>query len=69
MNLQSEREVANTREKLRRLEARCEELQRDDAADELVRDLTLHSLRRMINQFKEEIARFECRQTARHSSA
>jgi hypothetical protein len=69
MSLQSEREVANTREKLRRLETRCEELQRDDSADKLVRDLTLQSLRRMINQFKEEIARFECRQAARPSSA
>ena len=65
MNLKSEREVANTRTKLTRLEARYETLRREAGGDEHVRELTMESLKRLINQFKEEIARYEARQPAR----
>lgn len=65
MNLTSEREVANTRAKLARLEARYETLRNEKGGDEHVRELTMHSLKRLINQFKEEIARYEAHQPAR----
>ena len=65
MILRSEREVANTRAKLARLEARYEELQRETGGDAHVRELTMFSLKRYINQFKEEITRYEAHQPAR----
>ena len=61
MDLKDEREVEVTREKLRRLESRYEKLRREPAADAYVRELTLRSFKRNINQMKEEIARFETR--------
>ena len=65
MNLKSEREVVNTRRKLTRLEARYETLRRETGGDEHVRELTMESLKKLINQFKEEIARYEAHQPAR----
>jgi len=62
VNLSSEREVANTRARLDRLEVRYEALRHETGGDEHVRDLTMESLKRLINQFKEEIARFESHQ-------
>ena len=62
MILQSEREVANTRVKLARLEARYEARRNQTNGDERVRELTMISLKRLINQFKEEIARYEAHQ-------
>jgi len=64
MKLNSEREVRNTQAKLARLEARYESLQRETGGDAHVRELTMESLKRLINQFKEEIARFEAHQPA-----
>lgn len=64
MTLKSEQELLNTRTKLARLEARCEALAAESGGDEELRELTLESLRRTINQFKEEIARYEARQPA-----
>jgi hypothetical protein len=60
MTLQSKRELEVTREKLRGLE----ELYASTAASPegaYSRELTLRSLRRTINQLKEEITRFEAR--------
>jgi len=65
MELKNEREVANTRVKLARLEARYEVLRNDASEDRRVRHLSMISLKRLINQFKEEIARYEARQPAR----
>jgi uncharacterized protein involved in exopolysaccharide biosynthesis len=65
VNLKSEREVANTRAKLDRLEARYETLRHETGGDEHVRELTMESLKRLINQFREEIARFEAHQPSR----
>ena len=65
MNLQTERELENTRAKLRLLEAQIDVTQARASDNEHVRELALRSLRTLVNQLKEEIARFECRQTAR----
>jgi hypothetical protein len=53
-------EVANTRSKLAKLEARYEALLQKPCEDDRLRSLTLQSIKRYINQFKEEIARYEC---------
>ena len=65
MSLKNDIELANTRAKLARLEARYEALGNDTGEDEHVRELTMRSLKRYINQFKEEIARYEAHQPAR----
>lgn len=65
MSLRNDIELANTRAKLGRLEARYEALLNDTDEDEHVRELTMRSLKRYINQFKEEIARYEAHQPAR----
>jgi len=62
MNLQSDRELENTRAKLRRLEECCEQQKRSPDGDAYGQELTLQSLKRMINQLKEEIVRYESRQ-------
>jgi flagellar biosynthesis chaperone FliJ len=65
MELKSERELQNTREKLKRLEELYDETSRDASEDEFIREATLRSLKRFINQLKEEIARFEAHHTVR----
>ena len=62
MILRSEREVANTRVKL---EARYSALRGATDGDVHVRELTMESLKKLINQLKEEIARYEAHQPAR----
>ena len=59
MDLKDDLELEVTREKLHSLEARYEKVRQDSAGDAHVQELTLRSLRRMINQMKEEIARYE----------
>ena len=61
MNLQSQRELDTTREKLQLLEQRYETIRRQPPEDDHVQELTLRSLKGLINQLKEEIARFEGR--------
>ena len=65
MTLTTEQQAANTRIKLARLEARYEELRKDTAGNQRVRELSMRSLKQLINQFKEEIARFEAHQPTR----
>ena len=65
MNLKNDIELANTRAKLARLEASYEALRDDLTEDEHIRELTMRSLKRYINQFKEEIARYEAHQPVR----
>ena len=65
MSLRNEQELANTRTKLARLEARLEILCKESDGDEDLRELTMESLKRTINQFKEEIARYEAHQAVR----
>jgi len=64
MSLQGHCELESTRKKLRLLEERYEANQRERGGDEHVRELTMRSLKRLINQLKEEITRFESRRTA-----
>jgi uncharacterized protein involved in exopolysaccharide biosynthesis len=59
MSLRNNQELVNTRTKLARLEARCQTLRSETGGDEELRELTMESLTRTINQFKEEIARYE----------
>ncbi len=59
MTLRNEIELENTRQRLRELEERYHALQGDSAEDERVRELTLFSLKQLINQLKEEITRYE----------
>lgn len=64
MRLQSEREVRVTRDKLRMLEEQYEATRANTTIPDHARDLTLHSLKKLINQMKEEIAWFQCHATA-----
>jgi hypothetical protein len=61
MTLQSKRELEVTREKLRGLEQLYAATLAGATENAYAREITLRSLRRTINQFKEEIARFEAR--------
>ena len=64
MNLQSKRQLEVTREKLKMLEEQYEATRNKPCADEHVRELTLESLKKLINQLKEEIVRCESRMSA-----
>ena len=59
MSLSSQRELAATREKLRLLEERYAAHQRNPSEDDHTQTLSMTSLKRLINQLKEEIARFQ----------
>jgi ribosome-interacting GTPase 1 len=63
MELRSKREVEVTRDKLRSLENRYRAVKQEPGTDTHIQELTLRSLKRMINQMKEEIARFESRES------
>ena len=60
MSIDNRRQWENTRAKLHELEQLYDRKQ-EEPADEHIRELTLRSLKKRINQFKEEIARFESR--------
>jgi hypothetical protein len=65
MSLKNDIELANTREKLSRLEQRYEALRNDTSEDKRVRELSMRSLAATIKQFKEEISRYHAHQTIR----
>jgi flagellar biosynthesis chaperone FliJ len=65
MALQSDRELENTQKKLGLLEQSYEEVLQEETDDEELRDAELQSLKRFINQLKEEIAWYEAHQPAR----
>lgn len=65
MMLQNDRELANTRERLRLLEQSYAEVFEEGYGDETLREMELDSLKRFINQLKEEIARYEAHQSVR----
>ena len=67
MNLKDDFELQVTRSKLKVLEERYEASRREPAENAHLQELSLRSLKRMINQLKEEIARFESH--AMHRSA
>jgi hypothetical protein len=64
MSLQSRRQLENTRAKLKLLEARLGELDNEPVENARTRELTRLSLKKLINQLKEEIVRFEAREVA-----
>jgi hypothetical protein len=59
MTLNSLRELENTRAKLKELEQQYEAARRESNGNAYARDLELRSLKGLINQLKEEIARCE----------
>ena len=59
MDLKDDLELEVTREKLASLEACYEKVRLDPEGNARVQELTLRSLKRMINQMKEEIARYQ----------
>jgi len=58
MTIENRRQCENTRAKLQELE-QLYEIKQHEAGDQHIRLLTLRSLKKRINQFKEEIARYE----------
>ena len=68
MSLQNDFQLANTRRKLAELETHYDARRREQGGDEHLREISLRSIRRLINQLKEEIARYEAHQPANRSS-
>jgi hypothetical protein len=62
MNLQSIHELENTRRKLRELEEAYQAATKRPLDNVHARQATLTSLRRLMNQLKEEIARYQSHQ-------
>ncbi len=69
MSLNSPSELEPTRAKLRLLEESYQAAQLDTSGTAHARELELRSLRQLINQLKEEIARFETREVLRTEDA
>jgi len=65
MNLKSDVELRNTKIKLKMLEEQLEDNRRRTEGDDRLRRLSAQSLIRLINQLKEEIVRYESRQSAK----
>ena len=63
MTIRSLRELENTRNKLAMLEQQYETARQESHVNEYARHLELRSLKGLINQLKEEVARCECRAT------
>lgn len=59
MTLKNDFQLSNTREKLAGLEEQYERASRNRKMNPMVRDQTLESLKKLINQLAEEIVRFE----------
>lgn len=62
MSIQSKRQWKNTLAKLKILEDRLRELEIEPVENARTRELTKQSLKKIINQLKEEIVRFEAHQ-------
>ena len=65
MSIQSRQQLENTRTKLHILEDRCSSLESAARENTVARELTIRSLKKLIVQMKEEIARFESRASVR----
>ena len=61
MSIENRHQLENTRMKLQELEKLYAKAQQSAATSDHVRELTLRSLKKRINQFQEEIIRFESR--------
>jgi len=64
MTLLNARQSQVSAEKLQLLEERYAAIRAAATGDEHTRDITLRSLKRLINQLREEIARFEAKMPA-----
>ncbi|HVS36370.1 MAG TPA: hypothetical protein VMS17_12460 [Gemmataceae bacterium] len=64
MSIQSTRQLENTRAKLKLLEDRLRDLDGEPVANVRTRELTKQSLKKLANQLKEEIVRFEARRAS-----
>ena len=64
MSLQSKRQLENTRAKLKLLEDRLRDLEGESVANVRTREMPRLSLKKLANQLKEEIVRFEAHQAA-----
>jgi hypothetical protein len=62
VDLRNKQELANTREKLRRLETLYNSAGQEAGGDRELREMEMESLKGLINQLKEEIARYEAHQ-------
>ena len=60
IGIENQRQWENTLAKVQMMEELYEKRLQEPAENELVKELTLRSLRKRINQFKEEMIRFEC---------
>jgi hypothetical protein len=58
MELKNDRELDNTLVKLESLKEAYEETRTDESLNERVREVSLRSLKRLINQLTEEISRY-----------
>jgi hypothetical protein len=65
VTIESVRQLGNARKKLRMLQDRFGVLDAEPVADRRTRELTSRSLKKLVNQLKEEIARFESHASAR----
>lgn len=69
MSIRSHRQLEHTRQKLQVLEARVRAIEVEPTLKPPAREATVRSLKKLINQFKEEIARFESRSSVRSDRA
>ena len=63
MSIQNRRQLENARKKLQLLEQRYHALTSSPARNAIAPNFTRRSLKKLINQMKEEITRFEARTT------
>lgn len=68
MELRDECEVRVTREKLRELEAHYALARQEPGPLSHAREVSLRAVKRMINQMKEELTRFESRALAANNA-
>ena len=64
MSLKNQHELTVTREKLRMLEESYQSAKLDTNGSAYLREIELRSLKQLINQLEEEIARFEAHASA-----
>jgi proline dehydrogenase len=68
MSIKSRHQLDNTRKKLQILEEEYRSVESSAQDNTLARELTIRSLKKLINQMKEEIARFESRVSVRSNA-
>ena len=61
MSIENRRQLENAQMKVQELEQLYAQTSQAASTDEHIRELTLRSLKKRLNQFQEEIARFETR--------